>query len=65
MKKKVYVHCQNGHGRAPLLVAAYLVGAGKTPEEALSIIKSARPATHLNDFQMKSLTNFSNRLKPR
>lgn len=59
MKKKVYVHCQNGHGRAPLLVAAYLVSTGKTPDEALSIIKSKRPATHLNDPQMKSLTNFS------
>lgn len=63
MKKKVYVHCQNGHGRAPLLVAAYLVSTGKTPEEALSILKSRRPATHLNDLQMESLVNFSKRRK--
>lgn len=63
MKKKVYVHCQNGHGRAPLLVAAYIVSTGKTPDEAISIIKSERPATHLNDLQMKSLVDFSNRHK--
>jgi protein-tyrosine phosphatase len=61
MKKKVYVHCQNGHGRAPLLVAAYLVSTGKTPEEALSIVKSQRASTHLNDLQMKSLLDFSTR----
>lgn len=61
MKKKVYVHCQNGHGRAPLLVAVYLVSTGKTQAEALSIITSGRPAAHLNELQMKSLTNFSNR----
>ncbi len=58
MKKKIYVHCKNGHGRAPLLVAAHLVSTGKTPEEALSLITSARPATHLNDLQMTSLKNF-------
>lgn len=63
MGKKIYVHCQNGHGRAPLLVAAYLVSKGKTPEEAVSIIKSKRPAIHLNDLQMKSLLNFFQRNK--
>ena len=61
MKKKVYVHCKNGHGRAPLLVAAYLVSTGKTPEEALAVLKAGRPSTHLNDLQMESLVNFSNR----
>ncbi len=59
MKKKVYVHCQNGHGRAPLLIAAYIVSTGKTPEEALALLKSKRPSTHLNDIQMQALLNFS------
>lgn len=59
MKKKVYVHCQNGHGRAPLLVAAYLVSTGKTTEEALSILKEGRPSTHLNDLQTEALKSFS------
>ncbi len=58
MKKKVYVHCQYGHGRAPLLVAAYLVSKGKTPKEAFSFIKSQRPVAHLNELQMKALEDF-------
>lgn len=61
MKKKVYVHCQNGHARAPLLVAAYLVSAGKTIKEAMALITAQRPATHLNDLQMTALINFSKR----
>lgn len=62
-KTKVYVHCQNGHGRAPLLVAAYLVSQGKTPDEALAVIQSARPAIHLNDLQKQALMDFAKRQK--
>jgi uncharacterized membrane protein YphA (DoxX/SURF4 family) len=64
LNKKVYVHCQNGHGRAPSLVAAYLVSGGKNPEEAIAIIKNQRPAIHLNDVQMQSLVDFAKRQKP-
>lgn len=59
MKKKVYVHCKNGHGRAPTLVAAYLVRKGKSPEEAEAFIKSKRPSMHLEDTQRQALEEFS------
>lgn len=60
MKKKVYVHCQNGHGRAPTLVAAYLIkNKGYAPTEAVAFIKSKRPATHLQDAQIAALRSFS------
>jgi len=59
MKKKVYVHCKNGHGRAPTLVAAYLVKKGKTPEEAEGLIKTKRPSIHLEDVQRKALKDFN------
>lgn len=57
--KKVYVHCKNGHGRAPTLVAAYLVKKGKSPEEAAAFIKSKRPSMHLEDAQKQALTEFA------
>jgi len=59
MKRRVYVHCKNGHGRAPTLVAAYLVKKGKSPAEAESFIKSKRPTIHLEDVQRQVLDNFN------
>lgn len=55
----VYVHCKNGHGRSPTLVAAYLVRyEGKEPGEAIEFIKSKRPEVHLEEEQMKALEAF-------
>lgn len=59
MGQKVYVHCKNGHSRAPTLVAAYLVKNGKTPEEAEAFIKMKRPPIHLEDIQRRALQNFA------
>ncbi len=59
MGKKVYVHCKNGHGRAPTLVAAYLIAKGKTVDDALTLIKSKRPSVHLEEVQRLALRNFS------
>lgn len=59
MKKKVYVHCQNGHGRAPTMVAAYLIKKGKGVEEAIDFIKTKRPSIHLEKVQRESLEKFS------
>jgi protein-tyrosine phosphatase len=57
-KRKVYVHCKNGHGRATTLVAAYLISTGKTPEEAIAIVKKGRPTMHLQDAQQEALDKF-------
>ncbi|GIW66501.1 MAG: hypothetical protein KatS3mg095_0399 [Candidatus Parcubacteria bacterium] len=60
MKKKVYIHCRNGHGRAPTLVAAYLIkNRAMTVNEALEFIKTKRPSIHLSDLQIKALDNFA------
>lgn len=59
MKKKIYVHCQNGHGRAPTLVAAYLIKSGKTVEEATNLIKNKRSSIHLEEIQIQALHNFA------
>lgn len=58
MKKKIYVHCQNGHGRATTLVAAYLIKKGKGVDEVIEFIKTKRPSIHLAEVQKKSLIEF-------
>lgn len=63
MRRKIFVHCQNGHGRAPTLVAAYLIRKGKSPEEAEAFIKSKRSAIHLEDVQREALRAFIQREK--
>lgn len=59
MEKKIYVHCKNGHGRAPTLVAAYLIKKGKSIDEALTIIKAKRSSIHLEETQREALNEFS------
>lgn len=54
--KRVFVHCTNGHGRAPTLVAAYyIITQGMTAEEALAKIRESRPESHPNKAQMEAL----------
>jgi protein-tyrosine phosphatase len=58
---KVYVHCKNGHGRAPTLVAAYLIAAhGMTAEKTKAFLKERRPSVHFQDSQIKALQTFEN-----
>lgn len=61
MKKKIYVHCQNGHGRAPTLVAAYLIDQGKKVDEAIDFIRSKRSSIHIEDVQRSALETFFNK----
>lgn len=59
MKKKIYIHCQNGHGRAPTIVAAYFIKNGKKVDEAIDFIKTKRPSIHLEEAQKEALGEFS------
>ncbi|MBI2587591.1 dual specificity protein phosphatase family protein [Candidatus Amesbacteria bacterium] len=59
LKKKIYVHCQNGHGRAPTMVAAYLIKKGKSVDEAINFIKAKRPTIHLEEVQKQALLEWS------
>lgn len=61
MRKKVYVHCKNGHGRAPTLVAAYLVRKGKSVSDAIEFLRERRPSVHIEDAQRKALEAFAHR----
>lgn len=62
-KIKVYIHCKNGHGRAPTLVAAYLVKSqGMKPQAAVDFLKSRRPVVHLTDAQFRALEEYAERI---
>ena len=54
-KKKVLVHCANGHGRSALFVARLLVDLEwvKSFEEGLALVKQCRPLAVPNGGQMK------------
>lgn len=58
LKKKVYIHCQNGHGRAPTIVAAYFIKQGKKVDEAIHFIKGKRSTIHLEKVQELALEKF-------
>ncbi len=58
MKKKIYVHCMNGHGRSTVLVAAYLIKKGKTVKQAIDLIKQKRSSIHLEKIQRQALEKY-------
>ncbi len=55
---KTYVHCKEGHTRAPTLVAAHYVFSGMPLEKALAFVKKKRPASHITTMQIKALKKF-------
>lgn len=61
-KIKTFLHCKNGHGRAPTLFAAYLISRGMEAEEAIRFIASKRPVIHLADEQKQALAEFQARI---
>lgn len=62
-KHKIYVHCQNGHGRAPTLVAAYYIFKGMTVGGAIRKVERKRQGAHINELQKEGLEAFKKRMK--
>lgn len=58
--ERIYVHCKNGHGRSPTMVAAYFIRYQQmSVDRAVTLIKSQRPEIHLEDTQLQALEDFS------
>lgn len=56
----IYVHCTNGHGRGPTMVAAYFIRyKNMSVNEANDFIKSKRPEIHIEERQWKALEQFA------
>ena len=64
LDNKIYIHCRNGHGRSPTLVAAYLMRYQKmTARQAVEFIKSKRSQIHIEGAQTKALEEFEAQCK--
>lgn len=54
--RSVYIHCKNGHGRAPTFFAAYLIlKEGLEVNDAIARIAAKRPEIHLEPSQKQFL----------
>ncbi len=56
---KLFVHCKNGHGRAPTLVAAYFVSQGMSVDKAIKTIQKQRKEIHVEPVQRARLEQFA------
>ncbi|HEX2619808.1 MAG TPA: dual specificity protein phosphatase [Phototrophicaceae bacterium] len=56
---RVYIHCWEGLGRSPTVVAAYLVSTGLTPNEAWIRIRKTRPFIRPTPGQVTRLEEFA------
>lgn len=61
---KVYIHCAGGVGRAPTMAAAYFISQGMSLEEAIALIKKARPFIDLTPPQLARLREFASTVVP-
>lgn len=55
----IYIHCGSGVGRAPTMVAAYLISTGKSVDEAIEQIQAARPFVRILPPQIERLEEFA------
>lgn len=61
--ERVYVHCKNGHGRAPTLVAAYcILTRGMTVSTAMRYVCARRRDAHFDPSQRRALELYASRL---
>ncbi len=55
----VYIHCWEGLGRGPAMVAAYFISTGCTPDEAWAKIRKSRPFVRPTDEQIEMMVVFA------
>jgi len=55
---RVFMHCEHGVGRGPLMACAVLVAQGYSAPEALRIVRQARWQALPNDRQLAALLKF-------
>jgi len=57
--EKVFIHCNLGRGRAPMIACLYLVSQGMKVKDAIQLLKQKRKEIYFNDIQLKFINNFS------
>lgn len=61
--KRILVHCQNGCGRSPLMVAAILIHRGMPTPAALNLLYDRQPLTCFSDRQEIFIHGLEEKLK--
>ena len=51
-ERKVFVHCNLGRGRGPLMIVLYLITQGNNAQYAVKLVKEKRSHTFLNKEQL-------------
>ena len=59
--RKIFVHCNLGRGRGPLMIVLYLITQGDKAQSAIKMIKEKRSYTYLNKEQLGFVERFENR----
>lgn len=59
---RAYVHCKNGHGRAPTMAIAYFIRKGMSLEDAEAFVRKGRPEIRPTDAQRQALREFERRI---
>ena len=57
--QNVFIHCNLGRGRAPLIACAYMIYNGMSNEEAIKLVKAKRKVTYFNKRQLSWLAELS------
>jgi len=57
--KKIFVHCNLGRGRAPLVACIFLKSKGLSLEGCLDLVKHKRKYVYFNHEQLKTLKEFN------
>ncbi len=60
---KIYIHCWEGLGRGPTMVAAYFISLGLSPVAAVDKIREVRGFIHLTPEQVEQLTTYADSLQ--
>ena len=61
LRRDVYVHCAEGHGRTAMVAAALLVCSGEAtdPEKAIELVLRKRPKARMNSAQRQTVDSFA------
>jgi dual specificity MAP kinase phosphatase len=57
-RRKIYIHCKNGHGRSPTMAAAYFISRGLSVSQSIAYIRERRKEVHIEPPQLRALRVF-------
>lgn len=63
--KKIFIHCNLGRGRGPMMACLYLISNGVAFDEAIKSVKHSRRYTYFNSIQLQFLKEFSQQITRR